>query len=444
MKASVLAVNGGEKAVSLEMPPWPLVDAQTERAVVKALRTAQLSILTKSGAIGDFEDNFAKFVGCKYALAVNGGTSALDLAVFGSGAGPGDEVITTPHTWGATAACIIHQNAIPVFADVDEKTMTLDAKKVEAKITSRTKAIIAVHIYGHPCDMDAIMRVARRHKVMVIEDCAQAHGATYKGRPVGSLGDIGCFSFQGGKNLTCGEGGMLLTDKRDVYENILAFSSHPARWGKFRNPKYHKYVDGLFPNYRMHPLGAAFANAQLPRLKKWTSTKQDNVARLYEKVSGLAGVRPGHIASWATHGFHMVPFTYHADELGGLSRADFLKAIQAEGVPIFNYIGTPIHLRPRHQDFEYYGKKCPWHCPHARGKIKYCKGETPVAERLAEIEMQMPGTPLYKPLKGLMGQYARALRKVVEHADDVPREKVKRRRGAKRTGGPRRPPKLTP
>jgi len=415
-----LALLRGPKAVTRKPPPWPLVDAKVVRAVTAVLKNEELCSLT-GGSPGEFEKRFAKYHGRKYALMVNGGTAALQLALAGCGVEPGDEVITSPYSWGATTGCILHHNAIPVFVDIDPETLNLDPAKLERRITDRTKAILPVHIYGLPADMAAIMKVANKHGVMVVEDCSQAAGAKMRSKLVGSLGHVGAFSLQASKNLTGGEGGILVTNERAVYERALAHGTHPVRQhAELKDAELKRYIDSLGFNFRPHPLAAAMANAQLPLLAGWVREKNRNFERLFKRLEGIVephGAEFMRAHKSVVHGYHMVSFRIAHPELAAVPRAVIADALRAEGMNVGGYVGTPIPLRPRFRDLVFYGRGCPWTCRHTQRLPDYSAGNWPVAERVCgEGELLLYGNHyVYDPK--LMDQYATAFEKLVAKLD---------------------------
>lgn len=420
-----LAINGGKPAVTLPAPDWPPITERDIQAVADAFRRVDVSFPGGGGALGEFEKRFAETVGRSYCIGVNGGTAALDIAVHVSGAGPGDEVIVSPYSWGATVGCILHNNAIPVFADIDPDTFTIDPKSIAEKVTDRTKAIVVVHIFGHPADMDPIMEIARRHDLLVIEDCAQAAGTLYKGRPCGSLGHVGCFSFHAGKNYGAGEGGAVLFDDEELYHRALLYGTHPTRHVELSDKPYYKYSDSLGPNFRMHGLAAVMAMGQLAHLSERTKIRNENQARLSEALRDIPGVEPPWIRPETVPSFHLYPMKYKAHELGGLPRTAFMAALNAEGVGVGSYVKVPIHLRPCHREHVYYGKGCPWECPLGKGGYEYKEGDCPVAEhRCAEEEMDIYGSNMGRECSEWLDQIMEAFRKVAENADQIPRDAV--------------------
>jgi len=409
------------RVVTAELPAWPSVDDDVVANVVKVLRSESLSQLGKDEQVNcRFERKWAEYCGTRYALSSNGGTSALAMAV-GACAGPGDEVIVPTYTWNATALAVVHANAIPVFADIDPRTLTLSPESVRRKITRRTRAVIPVHLFGHPCDMDPIMELAREHGLTVIEDAAQAHGATYKGRRVGSLGHIGCFSFQGSKNLPGGEGGMVLTNDEELFRRCVTVGAHPNRQRAELPPELaEKYHIGEFcVNYRMHPLAAAVLEAALPKLDKFNAMRRRNALSLYERIAGVRGLEPAGISRDVEHVFHIIPFFYRSEQLDGAPRELWLRIARALGAPVGTYVGTPLHLRRRVQEHDYYGRGCPWDCPlgERRGLPEPAAGSCPVAERhCAETELTMYGACFWKECDEALDQIALAFRRASELA----------------------------
>lgn len=416
---SSLALFRGARAVTRQPAPWPLIDQRVVRAVTKALRTESLSPL-RGGTPGVFEARFAKYHGRRYALMTNGGTAALHLALAACGVEPGDEVITTPYTWGATVGAILHHNAIPVFADIDPDTLCLDPGCVEAKITPRTRAILSVHIFGMPADMAPLVAIAGERGLKVIEDCSQAAGAKYRRRLVGTWGDVGAFSLQASKNLTGGEGGILVTNERRAYERALALGAHRVRTeAEIASPDLKRHIDDLGFNFRPHPLAAAMAAAQLPKLAGWVRNKARNFARLFERLEGIAephGAQFMRDHKGLVHGYHMVSIRMVHRELADLPRPLIVKALRAEGMAVGGYVHTPIPLRRRFRDLCFYGRGCPWTCRHSLRLPDYGPGNWPVAERLCrDGEVILLGNH-YEPDPPLMDQYARAFEKLVANA----------------------------
>ena len=411
------ALLGGQPAVSAELPAWPLVDSEALTEITRVITEETLCPVGAEGTQGEFERSFAEMHGRKYGLAVNGGTAALMLALHGAGVQPGDEVIVSPFTWGASVSCVLQNFAIPIFADIDPHTFTLAPDSIEQRITPRTKAIVVVHIFGFPADMTGIMEVANRHNLAVVEDCAQAHGAKHAGRLVGSWGTVGAFSLQASKNLTGGEGGILICDDREIYERAMSMGTHPQRlYAELELPEYREKIDSLAFNYRMHSMAAALANTQLKYLEEWTLARGRNAQRLYDEVRDVPYIRvPDPILEVDRHAYYNIPFIYERDVIP-LSRDEFVEALKAEGVGANIYVKVPLYLRPRFQNHDYFGRGYPWAL--SPEPIEYKKGDCPVAERMAKVEFQVSGN-YYVDCPELMQQVAAAIRKVGENASEL-------------------------
>jgi dTDP-4-amino-4,6-dideoxygalactose transaminase len=310
--------------------------------------------------VSAFEEEFAAYCGVRYGIAVNSGTSALHLALLAGGIGFGDEVITVPLTFVATTAAIIYTGARPVFIDVHPTTYTMDPAHIEAAITPRTKAILPVHLYGHPADMDAVCSIARRHNLLVVEDAAQAHGAEYKGRRCGSVGDLGCFSFYPGKNLGAyGEGGIVTTDNPEFARTIRMLRD----WGAEK--KYHHTLKGF--NYRMEGAQGAILRVKLRYLEEWTEARRQNAASYKNLLDGTGLYLP----SEQQESRHV----YHVYAVLTSRRKEFMEALDACGVQTGIHYPVPVHLLPAYSD------------------LNYKPGDFCMAERIASQEVSLPMFP---------------------------------------------------
>ena len=304
-----------------------------------------------------FEEAFAAKLGVAHAIAVNSGSSALHLAMLAANIGPGDEVITVPMTFVASAATIGYTGARAVLVDIDPHTYTLDPTQLEAAITDKTKAIIPVHLYGQPADMDPILAIARRHNLLVIEDGAQAHLAQYRGQPVGRLGDLGCFSFYPGKNLgACGEGGMVVTQNAEYAREVRIYRD----WGQ--DGKYNHVRKGY--NYRMDAIHGAVLAVKLKYLQHWTDLRRSWAARYDERLADSTIIRPA-VRPDADHAYHL-----YATRIR--NRNQVQQQLAARGIETNIHYPTPVHLLPAYQDFGYQ------------------VGDFPVAEQLAKEELSLP------------------------------------------------------
>ena len=266
---SELAVLGGEPAVTIERPLWPHLGEPEIRDLHEAIRTSQTDVsyldsMPAGGPIAKLEAHIGEYLGRRHAVTSNSCTAAIQMALYAAGVGAGDEVVVSPYTWPQTVSPILHQLATPVFADIDPDSFTMRPDAVEAAITERTKAILVVHIYGHPADMDPIVEIGRRHGLPVIEDCAQAMGSFYRGREVGTLGDLACFSFGNGKQIIGGDGGCVVTDDAAMWQRLVEIGSHQRRQERdISDPEVARYMNNLTYTFRMHPMAAVIVNRQL-------------------------------------------------------------------------------------------------------------------------------------------------------------------------------------
>jgi dTDP-4-amino-4,6-dideoxygalactose transaminase len=349
MESRELAVNGAQPQRSTPFAPWPSFQQDEIDAAVSCLSSGRINYWT--GTEGrDFEKEFASFSCCGYAVALANGTVALELALYALGIGPGDEVITTCRTFVASASCIVMRGATPVLADVDPVSQNITAETIRLRITSRTKAIICVHLAGWPCDMDPILELAREHGLSVIEDCAQCHGATYKGRPVGSLGDVAAFSFCQDKIMTTGgEGGMLTTNNESIWRKAWEFKDHGKSWDAVYNrqhqPGFRWLHESFGTNWRLTEMQSAIGRAQLRKLRQWTRQRQDNAAILTEGFSRIPALRVTIPPREIGHAYYKYYVFVRQELLGeGWNRDRIMAAINAEGIPCFSGSCSEIYL----------------------------------------------------------------------------------------------------
>ena len=330
---------------------------EIDRAVLGVLESTQFVL---GNEVAAFEKEFAAYSGAAHGIAVNSGTSALHLALLAAEVGPGDEVITVPFTFVATTAAVEYTGARPVFVDVDPVSYTMDPAKIEAAITPRTKAILPVHLYGQPAAMDEILAIARKHNLRVIEDCAQAHGASYKGKSVGSMGELGCFSFYPGKNLGAyGEGGMVVTDSPELARTVRMLRD----WGAER--KYQHVLKGY--NYRMEGMQGAILRVKLRRLEEWTEARRAHAA-LYTKLLEGTGLQTPRPSAGTRHVFHV--YSVLSPERDALQAS-----LQSSDIQTGIHYPIPVHLLPAYAD------------------LNYRSGDFPVSERVAAQELSLPMYP---------------------------------------------------
>jgi dTDP-4-amino-4,6-dideoxygalactose transaminase len=328
------------------------------------LRVLESTAYVLGPEVAAFEKEFAQFSGAQHGIAVNSGTSALHLAMLAAGIGPGDEVITVPFTFVATVAAIVYSGANPVFVDIDPETYTMNPALLEAAITPRTKAIVPVHLYGHPADMDPILAIAKKHGLTVIEDAAQAHGAEYKGRRVGSLGDLACFSFYPGKNLGAyGEGGMVTTSNAAFDRTIRMYRD----WGAER--KYYHVLKGF--NYRMEGIQGAILRVKLRYLEDWTEARRRNAASYRKALNGSGLILPVERED-CRH-------VYHVYAVRTSDREALQRHLDASGIQWGMHYPIPVHLLGAHAD------------------LGYKVGDFPHSERAAAEELSLPMFPELQP-----------------------------------------------
>ncbi len=348
----------------------PFVDLKAQYASIKdeigvaiqhVLDTCQFTLGSEVAA---FEQEFATYCQAKHGIAVNTGTSALHLALLAANIGPGDEVITVPFTFVATVAAIYYSGAKAVFVDIDPRSFTIDPNRVEERITARTKAIIPVHLYGQSADMDPILEIARRRGLVVIEDACQAHGAEYKGRRVGALGQMGCFSFYPGKNLGAyGEGGLVATDDSNYARTIRMLRD----WGA--ETKYQHVLKGY--NYRMEGLQGAVLRVKLRHLEAWTEARRA-AAATYDKLLAGSGVPTPQAMAYSRH-------VYHIYAIRAARRQAWQEALQTQGIHTGIHYPIPVHLLPAYAD------------------LGYKAGEFPHSERAADEVLSLPMFPELTP-----------------------------------------------
>jgi dTDP-4-amino-4,6-dideoxygalactose transaminase len=344
----------------------PFVDLKAQHLSIAAEIRGAIDRVMETGqfVLGDevaaFEREFAVFSGAAHGVAVSSGTSALHLALLAAGVGPGDDVITVPFTFVATAAAIGYVGARPVYVDIDPRSFTMDVSQIERAITPRTRAIMPVHLYGQPADMDPIRDIARRRGLIVIEDAAQAHGAQYKGQPVGSLSDLTCFSFYPSKNLgACGEGGMILTNRDDLAAQLRLLRN----WGS--RTKYDHIIPGF--NARMQGLQGAILRVKLRHLRAWTDRRRAIAALYREQLAGTDAAVPEEM-SYATHVYHL--YTVRSAE-----RDRLREALRVDGVETGLHYPTPVHLQKAYAD------------------PRYGAGTFPESERAAAEVLSLPMFP---------------------------------------------------
>lgn len=331
-----LAIYGGKPYKEDSFPSWPHHDESEIKLLTEVVESGKWW-RTVGSKVEEFEKKFAKMQDCKYCLGVTSGTHALEIAMSSLGITRGDEVIVPAFTYVSTCSAVIYCNATPVLVDVDSETFCIDPKAFEKAITPKTKAVIPVHMAGHPCDMDEICRIAKAHNIYVIEDAAHAHNGSYKGRKLGSFGDVAIFSFQNGKLMTCGEGGALVTNNKEVYEK--AFLIHGV--GRPKNDKGYTHAI-VGSTCRMSEFHAAVLLAQIERVPEMMKKRIENWRYLDTLMEKIDGIIPQKAADYAVEGMthYMYMFYYDSSKFGGQTRQNFVNALKAEGIPAF--IAFPV------------------------------------------------------------------------------------------------------
>jgi perosamine synthetase len=323
------ALLGGPPVRSTRFPSWPVVDEREEKALSNVLHSGKWFRLDGQ-TVDRFEEAYARLTGARHCIATANGTSALYASLAGLDVAPGDEVILPPYTFIATLNVVFLQYALPIFVDSDPETFQMDARKLEAAITGRTSVIMPVHLGGNACDLDAILEIAGRKKVPVLEDACQAHLGEWRGRKLGTLGAAGCFSFQASKNLNSGEGGAILTSDDALYDRCWAFHDNcRGRRGRPAPP-----LGGRGANLRLTEFQAGLLLAQMTRLEEQSKTREENARHLTQRLREIPGILPERMYEGCTrNAYHLYMFRYQAESFAGLPRERFLKALSAEGVP---------------------------------------------------------------------------------------------------------------
>jgi dTDP-4-amino-4,6-dideoxygalactose transaminase len=336
-----LAILGGTPVrKNKEWPQWPYVDEKMVEAISKTTRSRiWCRIQSENGSVPTFEKEFAKLMDAKLSVGTGSGTQALSTCVEAMGFGPGDEIITSPLTDPGTLSSILTSRVLPVFADLDRESFQIDPDDIERKITENTKAIMPVQIGGQPCNMDRIMAIAKKHSLRVIEDAAQAHLAVYRGKKVGNIGDLGCFSFQASKTIACGEGGAIIGNDEELMDKCFTVQNHGT------NKKGRTVVIG--PKYRMNEFEASILLSQLDGVKERFEIRNRNASYLNSRLKDFPGLVPQKLYEGTESGSYYLYMTnYKKEHFSGAPRSKFLKALEAEGVSLSTYLPNGLHKEP--------------------------------------------------------------------------------------------------
>jgi len=385
-----LAIKGGRPVISDGLKiRWPIFDDADKKALIEVLESGKWCSAgwyfkePLESKVAQFERKFAEWNGAKYAIASTNGTSALVLALKAGEIEAGDEVIIPAVTFIASATAVILANAVPIFVDIDPETYQISPERVEEAITEKTKAIMPVHYGGYPANMDRLMEVAKKHSLLVIEDAAEAHGSEWKGKRVGSIGDMGCFSFQMGKPLTCGEGGIVLTDDENLRDRCYSYGDLGRMPG---GGKYEHYIPA--GNNRMTEFQGALLLAQLSRLDEQTKIRYANgeyFAKELEKIEGISALKRD--LRVTKRGYYFYFLRYDPSNWDNIPRDRFMEALRAEGVPCGTAHNQPLYKNPLFKEMAFGRTGCPINCFFYGKKIDYSRVSCPVSERVYESEV---------------------------------------------------------
>jgi len=419
--AEELAIQGGQRTVPEGMvKAWPPITQEDKDAVLAVFDSGHLHGTSAPNALA-LQREWADYCGCKYALVTNSGTSAIHMALAAAGIGPGDEVITSAFTYWSTAAAILHQNAIPIFVDIDPVTYTMDPALIEAAITDHTKAILPVDIHGMPCDWDPILEIAAKHGLITIADSCQAHGATYKGRKTGTIADGTAFSTNRSKNLSSGEGGLYTTDRDDWH----AIASRMREFGEVVLPdqtrEYNAFSLGWM--YRSLEWTNAFCRSQLRRLDENNATRREFAAFLTEQLTAIPGVEPPATPPEREPCYFSYVVAFHPEQVGldDVPMADYkgavIAALRAEGIGLGQWQSRPVPGQDVFLKRVGYGKGCPWTCRWGR-EVEYRGEDYPRTLDFIASHSYLGG--VYPPnTMALMELYVEGFRKVLGRAKEV-------------------------
>jgi perosamine synthetase len=417
-----LVLNGGKKLVEKEHVKWPQVTQRDREAVMRVLDRG-VFWGTYAPEVRALEKEWAEYTGSAYALTCNSGTAALHMAVAAADIGPGDEVITSSLTFVASATCAMYSNAIPVFVDVDPRTFNIDVNKLEKKISKKTKAIIPIDLHGLPADYDEINAIAKKHNLIVIADACQSHGATYKGKKTGTLAEMSCFSMNGLKNLTGGDGGLFTTDNKLFHQKAdqLRVFGEIVVEGQPRN--YNSQDIGWM--YRLLEMPAAFVRSRLVSLDDENTVRMQNAEYLTKHLHKIPGLVPPYIPEDRTSAYHHYRIRFDPKALGlnispRLFRAKMQKVLDAEGVQAQRWQTRPVQTQTLFTKRMGYGKGCPWSCPYGEGNnVIYSPDDYVETQKIIDDSIIFHDA-IYPP-NGieLMEQYVAVFEKVWNNMDEL-------------------------
>ena len=398
---STPALLGGKPVREKPFPAYPQYEEEERSAVLRVIESNVLcSEVGKE--VAAFEHAFAEYLGVKHAVAVVNGTTALHVALAACRVGVADEVIVPPYTFIATASAVVNQSAVPIFADIETKSLGLDPLEVEKKVTDRTKAMIPVHMNGYPCDIDALLAIAEKHGITVIEDCSHAHGAWHRGRRCGAMGRIGTFSFQHKKNMSLGEGGIAVTDDDELAERMRGFRSFGGT--------------EMVYNYRMSEFHAAIGVERLKKLDAMNDVRRANAAVLDKGFDGYPFAQALSLRPDCVGVYYNYVLRYD-EEAARLPRSEFIRAVEAEGVPL-PLVYSPVHRKQVFVRQDAYGHGHPFSHPAYAGKVSYADESHPVSEATCgRVNLEMKVHPPSGEAE--MADIVRAFGKIADNIDAV-------------------------
>lgn len=423
---SKLAINGGDPVRNKPFPICVTTGEEEKRAAIEVLDSGVLSDFLGTWSprfyggdrVQKLEREWTEYFGVKHAVTVNSATSGLYAAVGAAGVGPGDEVIVSPYTMSASAACAFVYNAIPVFADIDPETFNITAGTIRQRLTPLTKAIVVVDLLGHTAEMDAVMDLARERNLVVIEDAAQAVGAFYNGRRAGTFGHIGVFSLNKHKTIQTGEGGVVVTADDELAERLRLIRNHGEVVVKNKGTK--NIVNMLGFNYRMTEIEAAIGSEQLKKVEKLVAPRIEAANYLTERLRGLPGITCPVVRPNVRHTYYLYAIRYDEQRLG-IPRKKFANALKAEGVTMYEGYVEPIYLEPMYQQRTVYGSQgCPFTCKY-EGTVSYEKGICPVTERMHYNEVMLTDVCHAGISTRDLDDVVRAFEKVMENVGELDR-----------------------
>ena len=428
---SKLALLGGSKSVQLpeeNLFTWPIVTKEDEDAVLEVLRAGAMS---GTDVTKKFEAEFAVWQGTKFALGYHNGTASLQAAMFGCGVGRGDEIISPSLTYWASILPCFGLGATMVFAEVDPVSLCIDPHDIEHRITEKTKAIMVVHYVGYPCDMDPIMEIARKHNLKVIEDVSHAQGGYYKGRKVGTIGDVGAMSLMSGKSFATGEAGIMVTDSQEIYDRAVAFGHYDRYTPDIPTDALKPYAGMPLGGIkgRVHQLSAAMGRVQLKYYDERCAEIDKSMTYFWDQLEGVPGIRAHRVdkSDGSTMGgWYCTLGQYVSEDLGGLSLSRFCEALSAEGVQgVGAGCNSPLHLHPVFNDCDIYHDGQPTRIANSDRDLRQPMGSLPITEA---VNGRVLHVPWFKHCNTeQIDQYVNAIKKVAENYKELLAEDTKQK-----------------